>query len=179
MAATAKKRGERTKTAAAAWVPQTKDETVKAVAEIGELQRQRAVIQAQMNEEMAAVKERYEAQAQPLAARMTLLAEGVRMWCEVNRDGLTRGGKTKTVSLPSGEVRWRLSPPKVAIRGAGAVMDALRRLGLTRFIRTREEISKEAILAEPEAVTMIQGISITQKEEFVVIPFETALEEVA
>jgi phage host-nuclease inhibitor protein Gam len=175
----AARKSGRTKSAATAWVPQTKDEVVRAIAEIGELQRGRAVIQARMNDELAKAKESFEAEAQPLGERMQLLTRGVQMWCEVNRTALTRGGRTKTAQLPSGEVGWRTSPPKVTIRGAEAVMDALRRLGLGRFIRTKEEISKEAILAEPDAVTMIQGIAITQAEEFVVKPFETSLEEVA
>lgn len=172
------KSATKAKSTAAAWVPQTREETIRAIAEIGELQRGRAVIEANMGDELAAVKARWEAQAQPLGERIALLAEGVRMWCEVHRSELTRGGKTKTASLPSGEVSWRTTPPKVSIKGAAAVLDALRRLALTRFIRTKEEIDKEAILKEPEAVTAIRGIAIEQAEEFVVKPFETQLEEI-
>ena len=49
---------------------------------------------------------------------------------------------------------------------------------LKRFIRTKEEINKEAILDEPEVVASVKGISITQKEDFVIVPFETELESV-
>jgi phage host-nuclease inhibitor protein Gam len=63
------------------------------------------------------------------------------------------------------------------VRGAEAVLDALRRAGLSRFIRTKDEVNKEAILNEPEAVARIPGISISQGEDFVVTPFEAELAE--
>ena len=45
-------------------------------------------------------------------------------------------------------------------------------------------MNKEAILAETDAAKLlmeagIAGVTITQKEEFVIEPFETKLEEVA
>jgi phage host-nuclease inhibitor protein Gam len=107
------------------------------------------------------------------------LTEGVKVWCEANRVELTKNDKTKTASFTTGEVRWRVTPPKVMIRGAEAVLDSLKRLGLDKFVRQKEEISKEAILADPDGVRGVAGISIQQTEELVVVPFETALEEVA
>jgi len=170
----------KTKAAAASWVPQSREEVIRGIAQIGELQRQRSRIEAQMNDEMAAIKERHEAAAQPLGEEIARLMQGVQMWCEVNRDSLTRGGKVKSAELPSGQVSWRTSPPKVTITGVQQVLDAFRRLGLADpYIRVKEEINKEAILADPAKVAMIKGIKITQKEEFAVRPFETSLEEIA
>ncbi|MDS4031230.1 MAG: hypothetical protein RKO66_14330, partial [Candidatus Contendobacter sp.] len=37
----------------------------------------------------------------------------------------------------------------------------------------------EAIAAEPEAVEGVKGITITQREDFVIRPFETELEEIS
>ncbi|EJD2026425.1 host-nuclease inhibitor Gam family protein, partial [Escherichia coli] len=49
----------------------------------------------------------------------------------------------------------------------------LRRLGLERFIRVKEEINKDAILNEKEAVKNIPGITIKSDiEDFSIIPFE-------
>jgi phage host-nuclease inhibitor protein Gam len=67
----------------------------------------------------------------------------------------------------------------VTVRAAGIVIEALKRLGLTRFLRVKEEINKEAILAEPDAVRDVKGISISQGEDFVIVPLATELEEVA
>ena len=45
--------------------------------------------------------------------------------------------------------------------------------------RQKEEINREAILNEPEAVASVPGIRIDQAEDFVIKPFEALLTEVA
>ena len=65
------------------------------------------------------------------------------------------------------------------VRGKDAVMDLCRKLGKFQFLRQKEELNKEAILAEPEAIAGIKGLSISQTEEVIIKPFETELEEVA
>jgi phage host-nuclease inhibitor protein Gam len=172
-------KSKKVKQEASEGVPQTRERVIAAIAEIGTHQRERDRIQADMNDELAAVKERNEKQAEPHNEAIVALSRGVRTWCEAHRDELTQSGKTKTASLPSGEVRWRMRPPKVGVRAVESVIQALKQLGLSRFVRTKEEINKEAILLEPSAVACVKGISITQGEDFIVIPFETKLEEVA
>lgn len=164
-------------TAAQIPVPQTRDQVAAHIREIGECQRELAHIQADMNEELAAIKERWENIAAPHAQRVDALTQGVQIWSEANRDTLTQGGKVKTAAFATGEVAWRIRPPSVRITGADAVLDALRRLGLKRFIRDKAEVNKEAILNEPEAVTHVPGISISQGEDFIVTPFEADLAE--
>jgi len=159
-------------------VPQNRDSAAAAVAEIGTLNRQLARAEADMNDELAVVKARWEAAADPLRAQIAALTQGVQTWAEANRDSLTQGGKVKTAALATGELVWRLRPPSVRVTGAEAVLDALRRLGLARFIREKEEVNKEAILNEPAAVAHVPGIAISQGEDFVVVPFEAELAEV-
>ena len=163
--------------AAAAEIPQTREAVTAAIREMGERQRQLARIEADMNDALAKVREVYEEQAQPQRERISVLRAGVQTWCEANRTHLTQNGKVKTASFPSGDVQWRMRPPSVAIRGADAVLDALARLGLTRFIRNKPEVNKEAILADVAAVRGVAGITISQGEDFVVTPFETELAE--
>lgn len=165
--------------AAPVFVPQTRDQVAEAIREIGSRQRELARLTADMNDELARVKEQWEALAEPHKKRVETLTQGVQIWCEANRDALTQGGKVKTAVFTTGEVAWRLRPPSVGVRGAEAVLDALRRLGLSRFIRTKEEVNKEAILNEPAAVQGVAGITINQGEDFVVTPFEAELAEAA
>lgn len=160
-------------------VPQSREDCTDYIARIGRAQRERERIQAAMNDELSAIRTRYEEQARPHAEAIKALSLGVQVWCDANREALTMGNKTKTANLASGEVRWRLRPPRVVIRGLDAVMSALKDLRLERFIRIKEEINKEAILADPEALKHIKGVSIDQGEDFVIVPFETELEEVA
>ncbi|MFA7269859.1 MAG: host-nuclease inhibitor Gam family protein [Sterolibacterium sp.] len=160
-------------------VPQSRDEVNEAIRVIGVSQRERARIAAEMNDYLAKIKEEYETRAQPHKEQIERLSAGVHTWCEANRDSLTQNGKVKYANLPAGEVKWRTRPPRVTIRSAETVLDTLKRLGLARFIRAKEEVNKEAMLAEPEAVSGIAGVKIEQGEDFVIVPFETALEEVA
>lgn len=169
----------RIKAEAAIGVPQTVEEVNRAIAEIGVCQRERDRIQADMNDALAAQREAWESQAKPYADRIKELTAGVQAWCEAHRDQLTDHGKTKTARLAAGEVSWRMRPPSVTVRGAELVIEGLRRLGLGRFVRTKEEVNKEAVLAEPEVATQVVGLSISQREDFVVKPWDTELEQVA
>lgn len=162
----------------AAQVPQNREEVSKAILEIGNLQRERIRIETAMNDEIAAVKARFEALAEPHKASIVSMSDGIKIWCAAHRAELTQHGKVKTHNFAGGEVRWRMTPPKVIIKGAEVALAALKRLGLGQYIRTKEEISKEAILADENFAATVPGISITQAEEFVIVPFETTLEEV-
>lgn len=173
-------KGNRVKAEAVKYlVPQSRDEAVEYIAEIGRIQRQRQRIEADMNDRIAAIKQEFELRAKPLGDDIRQLTNGVQTWCEANRDSLTQGGKVKFANLASGEVKWRMRPPKVGLRGIETIIEACKKLGLARFVRTKEEINKEAMLAEPELAQTIAGVSITQGEDFVIVPFETELEEVA
>ncbi|EEC7218715.1 TPA: host-nuclease inhibitor Gam family protein, partial [Escherichia coli] len=58
-------------------------------------------------------------------------------------------------------------------RDVEGVIEMLRRMGLERFIRTKEEVNKQAVLADPDAVKGIAGIKVNKgTENFEVEPFE-------
>ncbi|MDD5297552.1 MAG: host-nuclease inhibitor Gam family protein [Rhodocyclaceae bacterium] len=174
------KKPTRVKSAAALYpVPQNRDEVNDTIAKIGIAQRERARIQADMNDEMAKVKQRFEDEAKPFNEQIEALSKGAQTWCEANRAALTKDGKVKFANFPAGEVKWRMRPPKVTLRAVETVLETLKRLGLTRFIRTKEEPNKEAMLADPKALEGLAGVKFEQGEDFVIVPFETDLEEVA
>jgi phage host-nuclease inhibitor protein Gam len=158
--------------------PQSRDDVNDAIARIGLAQRERARIQADMNDEMAKIKLRFEEAAKPFNTEIEMFSRGIQVWCEAHRHELTRDGKVKFHHFAAGEVKWRMRPPRVSIRAVENVLETLKRLGLTRFIRVKEEPNKDAILAEPDAVAGLAGIKLEQKEDFVIVPFETVLEEV-
>lgn len=170
----------RIKTPAVAYpVPSSRDEVSEYIAAIGIAQRERSRVEAAMNDELAMIKERYEKLAEPYNREIHARAGGVQVWCEAHRGDLLKGD-AKTAGFAAGEVQWRKRPPSVLVRGADAVIATLKRLGLNDFVRTKEEINKEAILNEPEKVQGVAGISISKdKEDFIVKPFESELEEVA
>lgn len=152
--------------------PQTREETQSWIKELGDVQREAGRQTAAMNDEIAAITEHYKAPLNTLADRAKALQAGIQAWCEAHRGELTQG-KGKTANLVTGEVSWRQRPPSIVIRGADAVLEALRSLGLERFIRTKEEVNKDAMLNEPELAATVAGVSVRKgAEDFVIKPFE-------
>lgn len=163
----------RIKTKAQIYVPQSKVEAANDISTIGDTQRDLLRTQADMNDEIAEITARYQPTLEALGERLKTLQNGVQSFCEAHRDELTNSGKVKTANLITGEVQWRKRPPSVSVRGAESVIEALKGFGLGRFVRTKEEVNKEAILNEPEAVKGVAGITVvTDVEDFVITPFE-------
>jgi len=161
-------------------VPQSREAAAEAVRRIGELNRELGRVEADMNDQLARIKEQHEAKAHPLRESITALTEGVKIWAEANRAELTQDGKIKTADLGTGTIAWRLRPPRVALprpkeRLAELIL-RLKGMGLGRFVRTIEEVNREAMLAEPDVARGVPGVSIgSAGEDFVVEPFEAEL----
>jgi len=160
------------KTKAAPWVCQTKEQTAEAIRALGDAQRELTRVQTEINDHIAAITDERKGQIDALQTRIDTLMDGIQTWCEAHRGQLLAGGG-KEANLITGLVRWRQRPPRVSIRAEAKVLDTLRKLGLERFIRNKEEPNKEAMLSDPAAVSGVSGISIvTGVEDFVVEPFE-------
>ncbi|MFW2440914.1 MAG: host-nuclease inhibitor Gam family protein [Arenicellales bacterium] len=157
--------------------PNNRDDAENYMRQIGELQNQVQRTQADMNDEINAIKAKYQESMLPINQKIDTLAQGLSAWAIANRVDLLPGNK-KTVKMGTGEISWRKTPPRVAVRGADTVIANLTSLGLGRFVRSKEEVNKEAILLDKEAVSGIKGISITQREELVIKPDVSELEKV-
>lgn len=167
------KKATRIKTDTHAVRLQSRDDVELAIKQIGDLQRQLEQTAIEQNNELAAITEKYAPKLTALKEQIEPVQQAVQAWCESRRDELTQNGKTKTGSFNTGEVQWRQRPPSVAIRGADSVIESLRTLGLVRFIRTTEEINKEAMLNEAELAATVAGVTIKKGvEDFVITPFE-------
>lgn len=152
-------------------VPTNAEAASDMLAEIGSLQRDMALHQAALDEVVAAAKATTELAVSPAKLRIEALSRGLEIWATANRPALTDGGKTKTIVLSAGKLSWRSAAPSVTVRGAEVVMAAIKAAGLGRFLRTKVEINKEAMLAEPAVATAIAGVSIgSSGEAFVVEP---------
>lgn len=156
-------------------VPQNKDDCAAAIKTMGDLQRMYERQRADLNDLVAMATKQHQPILQDLSDRIEALRSGVQTWCEANRVQLCGEGDKlgKTVNLVTGEVAWRQRPPSVHLRAMEAVVEVFQRMGLQRFLRTKTEVDKTAILAEPDAVRGIAGVSvITGLEDFVVTPLE-------
>jgi phage host-nuclease inhibitor protein Gam len=64
-------------------------------------------------------------------------------------------------------------------RDVDGLIARLKSLGLARFVRTREEPDKEAMLAEPDVARAVPGVRIASAgEDFVIEPFNLELAQV-
>ncbi len=160
-------------------VPQTLDEADGLIARMGEISRERARIQARLDENVAFAKAEAEATAGPLDAEFERLRGGVQAWAEANRIALTDGGKRKTVKLPSGEIAWREGRPKVVVTDQAAALAELQARG-GLCVATYVEIDKQAALRCPELLQGVPGARVeAPPEQFVVKPLELPLAQAA
>lgn len=172
----------KTKTPAPRCVPQSDAEAREMIARLGILQRELERRETDMNAALANIKQKVEAAAAPLRERHAEATEALRIYCAAHRDRLTQGGRSKTVDFGTGTVAWRQRPPKVTLSGkVEAVLEALLAgpRAWRKFIRVKNEIDKEAMLAAPETALTVPGVKKigSAGEDFVVEPFEAQLAE--
>ncbi|MCL1860685.1 MAG: host-nuclease inhibitor Gam family protein [Proteobacteria bacterium] len=158
---------------------QSKEEAMDAIRALGDAQRELVRLETAINDQIAVITAREKDRIDALKERVETLTTSVHWWCEANRATLCAGGG-KTANLVTGEVSWRQRPPSVTLRAVDKVIDTLKRLRLGRFIRTKEEVNKEAILADPKAVAGVAGITVVQGiEDFAITPFEVDIQRSA
>ena len=163
--------------AEAVTAPSTRNEAEAAIKRIGERQQQIKRVEADLNDQINALKASAQEQITPLNEEIQADFNGLHVYAEANRADLLKG-RAKTVKLGAGDMGWRINPPKCQIRGQDAVVEALERQGLDEAVRIRKEVNKEAIINDPDRYRDIKGITIKQIEEFFVKPHETELERV-
>ncbi|EMN7478394.1 host-nuclease inhibitor Gam family protein [Salmonella enterica] len=167
----------RLKAAAASYTPQSKEQVSVDIKKIGDIQRELTRIEVNANDQIAVIMNQNTPKIEALRAELDVLQKGVQTWCEANRSSITKGD-SKTANLITGEVAWRKKPDSVNLKGVEIVIETLKKLKLDRFIRRKEEVNKDAILADKEAVKGITGISIVSgKETFSITPFEQEIEK--
>ncbi|MCJ8142936.1 host-nuclease inhibitor Gam family protein [Ancylobacter sp. A5.8] len=155
-------------------VPQCTEDATTAIADIGGLNREIGRLSADANDQIADINRALADKVLPLQERVTALTEGLKVWAEANRAALTNGGKVKTANLVTGILSWRNLPPKVGLRKVEDVIAAITRMGLgKKFLRTKQEVDKEAMLKDPEKARTVPGVTVgSAGEEFIVEPFE-------
>lgn len=164
---------KRIKAAATVYVPQSKDEVQNDIREIGDISRKNERLETEMNDRIAEITNEYAPKFEVNKVRLELLTKGVQSWCEANRDDLTNSGKVKSANLVTGKVEWRQRPPSISVKGMDAVIEWLQNSKYQRFLRTKVEVNKEAMLNEPGDAKTIPGITIKSGiEDFAVTPFE-------
>lgn len=151
-------------------------EAEKLLDSIGMLQDRVSSIEDDLSADVRAAKEKHQQRAKPLLDEIDTLFAQLQGWADIHREDLTDGGKRKTVKLATGEIRWRKTPPSVSLTKVADVIQRLKDAGLQQYLRSKEEVNKDAILADPDPASAIRGIKVSSREEFVAVPHRTQLE---
>jgi phage host-nuclease inhibitor protein Gam len=160
--------------------PRSMLEAQNSLARIGELRRDLARHEAEMNDELADVRGRWQEGAADAQEELAKREAGLKAYCDTYRNGLTDSGRRKFYDFPTGRVGWRVRPPMVVLRNLKNVLAAIHKLKLTEFLRVKEEVDKEAMLAHQVIAQKIPGVKIRSAgEEFYIEPREEDLGEVA
>jgi phage host-nuclease inhibitor protein Gam len=164
----------RTKIAAQTVSCESKDDLIACLARYGTLARKRARMKADTDDRIASLQQTLGHAVEPLDAELKEFERAIAAYCEANRAALTNDNKVKTCQLTTGIIGWRQRPPSVTVRTADLVIETLKKLGLEKFVRQKEEINKDAILESPDDARGIAGLSInTGVEDFYIQPTET------
>jgi phage host-nuclease inhibitor protein Gam len=161
-------------------VAKTREEAAAQMRIMGDMRRELTVLETEMEEKISDIRQSYEKRALPHLEKYKGLEESLTIFAEAHRDELTDGGKRQSADLGSGALTWRKLPPKVSLRKLDDVIAAIHHFAendadFAAFLRTTEEVNKEAMLANPEKAATLPGVSIGSEGE--TIKVEPLVEE--
>ncbi len=135
--------------------------------EVGATARTITDIELVLESQIAKLREDANKQIAPLALAQKQKLTQLELYAESNRGTLFPD--KKRITLPAGEIGWRFTPPKVTFGKGGAkkVLELLRSLKLSKYIRTTYEVDREALLRDKPVV---KGVKYASDELFYANP---------
>ncbi len=170
---------KRIKTAAAVLL--TREDVEACVEKIARATIARDGLMAQMDHDLTDVRARFEPQITAYGQAIDGLMRDVQTWAE---DYPEQFGKTKSIDLMHGTIGFRVGMPKLKLLSGwtwARVLDVLKAELMQIFVRTKEEVDKEGIIAQrnelsPETFKKM-GVKVVQDEVFFVEPKREAVAE--
>jgi phage host-nuclease inhibitor protein Gam len=153
-------------------VPQTAVEFEELAVRLGEVSREMDGIAATGASKLANIKLSTKKAVDQLGKEAKALWGAISAYAEAHRVELLPKGR-KSKSIAAGTIGWRTSTPAIQIDGdEDEIILRLEAAGLHRFLRETVVIDKAALLAEPEVVKTITGLSIVQVETLFFKPLD-------
>lgn len=159
------------------------EETLRAVAELT-LSRNQAMLD--MDQEITSIRERYEQAIGDANKSLEEKTELVRAWADANPSEFNG---LKSLEFVHGVIGWRTGQPTLKTLSGWTwdrVLEKMKTLSDTSriawdlFIRTKEEINKQAIISERDTIGTEElrkaGLRVIQDEAFFIEPKLTELE---
>jgi phage host-nuclease inhibitor protein Gam len=153
-------------------VPENLQEASAVERRIGELLRTIHAHEDDFEKKRAILDKEEDELVHPLSLEVIALAKSIFTFAQRNREELTDSNKRKTIALPgkAGSLQWYTTPKAVTIENVEEVLASIKALDLPQFIRTKEEINKDALLENEALASTISGVSISRQEKFAIKP---------
>lgn len=151
----------------------SKEELVETVAEIARLTVDANLLRATMDERIMQIRDEFQPKIEAAEAEIKAEVKAAKVWAKANK---TEFGEAKSLDLGLAVVGFRTGMPKVSfLKGwnvekcIAAVLERFPRRG---YVRTVEELDKQALIADRDKLTACEcdniGIEIDQDETFFV-----------
>lgn len=157
----------------------TRCEAELKLGEIAQLKLNARKLAVVMDQQINAIREKYQPSMEAMAADLEALTEALREWATANE---AEFGKLKSLKTALGKMGWRVGMPKLKTLSGVKWETAMARLkaDAPEYVRTNEEIDKEGIIANrerlgPELLKTL-GVRVVQEETFFVEPELTEIE---
>lgn len=152
-------------------VPKDRTAAESLAGKITTLKLKEAMLAAQLDGHIKDVRSNYEGHFAVIKDDITPMVDALHAWAEAHPEEFN--GK-KSTDLLHAIVGWRTNPPSLKpLKGFtwAAVLERIKNLGRIDFIRTKEELNKEAILANRDEENLKSiYVQVLQEDEFFVDP---------
>ena len=123
-------------------------------------------LEAKRQKEIDKIVEKYKLELEALAVVKKSKFLTLFNFAQANRTSLI--DKIKTAFWKNGTISWRFTPPKVESKLSDEeIIEALKKAGLQKYIRVKEEVNRELMLQDKPTLA---GAAYTSTEEFVAKP---------
>lgn len=155
----------------------TREQAEMVLAEIARLQVAQEMLKNAHANEISQIGERYGERIERFSDQIKSRTKLLNSWAKANTEEFEKG--KKSIELVSGRIGFRTNPPSVkCVKGETfeKVVEMLKKLDLTRWLRVVTELDKETILADhrDEKVTDGElknfGLYVSQTDAFFVEP---------
>lgn len=152
----------------------TLDEANDALIRLGEVERELEHRDLALKDEVNRLHAAARAGAAPAETLQATLLNALQDFANANRTLITGGANIGVRSLPAGEIGWRVGRARVELPEDKAELKKLLALLVAehpRFVRTKHEVNKQVLKAEPDLARTLPGVRVTEGDaEFVCAP---------
>ncbi len=153
----------------------TYEDVDKALLELGRHEGFIAKKEAEMNKRIQDIKDRFNEQTADARAAKQMIEQDIKSFCMINKADFM---KSRAKKLIHGVIGFRTNPPKVVQLNrkftVKTSLELLKKIFTGKYVRMKEEIDKEAILADYSKEELTDdklaavGLRVDQDEKFFV-----------